>query len=223
MVGDAEVLRAESDWARSGWARAIRELYTSGPLRVLSAAVAPRTVEGLDQLAGLEGPVVFAANHTSHADTMVITLSLPAHRRRRLVVAAAADYFFANAVTSWLSSLFVGAIPVERDRASRRLLDLCHRLLSEGWSLLVYPEGGRSPTGEMQEFKPGAAWIARRGGVPVVPVHVAGTYQVLPKGATVPRRHRVRVRFGAPLALVDGEDAKSFNRRIEAAVRKLAD
>jgi 1-acyl-sn-glycerol-3-phosphate acyltransferase len=223
VASDGEAVGAETDWARRRWARVVRELYTQGPLRLLSALVAPRSVEGLEQIEGIDGPVVLVANHTSHADTMVITLSLPHRRRRRLVVAAAADYFFSNPVTSWLSSLFVGAIPVERDRASRRLLDLCHRLLGEGWSLLLYPEGGRSPNGEMQEFKPGAAWIARRSGVPVIPVHLSGTYQVLPKGRTLPRRHRVRVRFGAPLALVEGEDARSFNRRIEAAVRKLAD
>ena len=70
--------------------------------------------------------------------------------------------------------------------SAARTLELCHQLLGEGWSLLLYPEGGRSPDGEMREFKPGAAWIARRAGVPVLP------------GA--PRRHRRRPAEGTSRA-----------------------
>ena len=86
---------------------------------------------------------------------------------------------------------------------------------------LLYPEGGRSPDGELREFKPGAAWIARRAGAPVVPVRLIGTHDVLPKGRAFPRRAKVTVRFGSPLTAADGESAKEFNVRIEKAVRSL--
>jgi 1-acyl-sn-glycerol-3-phosphate acyltransferase len=197
-------------------------LWVEGAFRVLRTAFAPTRVEGRDHVEGVRGPVVFAANHESHADTMTVLLALPAARRRRTIVAAAADYWFAGRVRGAFARTCVGAIPVQRDRVNRRTLDECHRLLSEGWSLLVYPEGGRSPAGTIREFQPGAAWIARRAGVPVVPVFLSGTAAVLAKGQTMPRRSRVRVVFGRPLVRDDKESARAFGRRIEAAVRDLS-
>jgi 1-acyl-sn-glycerol-3-phosphate acyltransferase len=196
-----------------------RSIYTATVLRALRALFAPTTTIGAERLAA--GPYVFAANHSSHADTMIVVTTLPGRFRRRTVVAAAADYFFPNRVTAVLTAVFVGAIPVERDRVSRRTLDLCHRLLGEGWSLMLYPEGGRSADGEIQEFRPGAAWMARRADVPVVPVRIEGTHDVMPKGRVLPRRAPVRVSYGEPMVPADGEDARSFGRRIEQAVREL--
>jgi 1-acyl-sn-glycerol-3-phosphate acyltransferase len=209
----------DTDFARTGPARVVRSLYTATALRVLRALFAPTTVIGAERLGA--GPYVLAANHSSHADTMIIVTTLPGRIRRRVVVAAAADYFFPNRVTAVLTALFVGAIPVERDRVSRRTLDLCHRLLGEGWSLVVYPEGGRSPDGEIQEFRPGAAWMARRAQVPVVPVRIGGTHDVMPKGRGFPHRAPVRVIYGEPLVLREEENAKAFGQRIEQAVRDL--
>ncbi len=214
-------------WARRAPATWARALYARGALRVLRALFAPTTVEGrsvLDDLAGVadEHPVVFVANHTSHSDTMVLMTTLPERLRRRLVVAAAADYFFTNRFTALFSTACIGAIPVDRSKVNRTTLELCHELLGDGHSLLIYPEGGRSAhPEEMATFKPGAAWIARRATVDVVPVHLSGTADVLPKGRVLPRRHPVRVRFGTPLRCGEDEDARAFNRRIEAAVRAL--
>jgi 1-acyl-sn-glycerol-3-phosphate acyltransferase len=211
----------DTDFARTAPARVARSIYTASALRALRALFAPTTVTGTERLA--DGPYVFAANHASHADTMIIVTTLPGRFRRRAVVAAAADYFFPNRVTAVLTAVFVGAIPVERDRVSRRTLDLCHRLLGEGWSLVLYPEGGRSPDGEIQEFRPGAAWMARRAHVPVVPVRICGTHDVMPKGRTFPRRAPVLVIYGEPLLLREDESAKAFGQRIEQAVRDLGD
>jgi 1-acyl-sn-glycerol-3-phosphate acyltransferase len=213
--------RGDKDWVRGGPAQAARAVYNQVAMRGLGAAVAPLDVRGLHRLDGFDGPFVIVANHSSHADTMVIGNALPGRIRRRLVVGAAADYFFTNLAMSTFSTVLVGAIPIDRDRVSRSTLNLCHRLLGEGWSLLLYPEGGRSPDGTMADFKPGAAWIARRADVPVLPVHVAGTFDVLPKGRSLPRRRPVIVTFGEPMSIIDGEDARAFNVRIEAAVTAL--
>jgi 1-acyl-sn-glycerol-3-phosphate acyltransferase len=210
----------DTDFARRRPARVVRAAYTAVAMRTLRLVFAPTTVRGADRLGA--GPFVLAANHSSHADTMVIVTTLPSRLRRRVVVAAAADYFFPNRATALVTAVFVSAIPVERDRVSRRTLDLCHRLLREGWSLVVYPEGGRSTDGEIQSFKPGAAWIARRADVPVVPVRIEGTHDVLPKGRVLPRRAPVRVTYGEPLTPRDGEGAREFSDRVEAAVRELA-
>ncbi len=212
----------DTNWARRGPARWVRAIYRGVVLRGMRSTWAPTTVHGTEHLDGLDGPVVVVANHTSHADTMVLLTSLPRRVRRRIVVAAAADYFFTGRFTTLCSALFIGAIPVDRAKVSRSTLEECHRLLGEGWCLLIYPEGGRSADGEMAPFKPGAAWIARRADVPVVPVHLDGVHRVLPKGRSWPRRHPVTVRIGAPLRAGDGEDARALNARVEATIRELA-
>ena len=218
---EVKIIDLDTDFARTWPARFVRALYTTLILRPMRAIFAPTTVVDRDNVADLAGPCVFAANHSSHADTMVVSLALPRRRRARLVVAAAADYFFTKRRTAVFSAVTVPAIPVHRERVQRKTLDLCHRLLGEGWSVLLYPEGGRSADGQLREFKPGAAWIARRAGVPVVPTRIIGTHDVLPKGRSFPKRAKVEVRFGTPLVVEDGESAKEFNVRIEKAVRSL--
>ena len=96
-------------------------------------------------------------------------------------------------------------------------------LVDDGWSLVIYPEGGRSPDGWGQEFKGGAAYLSGRTGAPVVPVFIDGTGSIFGKGMKRPKPGRTRVVFGAPLRPDDGENTRRFNARIEAAVTALAD
>jgi 1-acyl-sn-glycerol-3-phosphate acyltransferase len=143
--------------------------------------------------------------------------------RHRTVVAAAADHFFDR---RWKAHLWAGAlnaIPIERNRVNRRSADAAAGLLAEGWNLLIFPEGGRSPDGWFQPFRAGAAYLAVRTGRPVVPVHLSGTWRLLPKEAGRLRRGQTAVRFGAPLRPDPGEDARRFGARIETAVATMAD
>ena len=213
----------DTAWARRYPARLARAAIVEGVMRPVMAVVADPTRAGVDRLDGLDGPVVFAANHHSHADTPLLMTSIPEPWRHQLVVAAAADYFFASRAGSALSALAIGAVPVERTRVSRDSGDRIAELIGKGWSLLIYPEGGRSPDGWGQEFRGGAAYLAIRCGVPVVPVHVAGTGRILRKGRNLPRRAKTTVTFGTPLAPHSDENARVFNERLEAAVTGLAD
>jgi len=149
--------------------------------------------------------------------------SLPTPWRHRAVVGAAADYFFGTRVTGALSALVIGAIPIDRTRVSRGSTDLARDLIDEGWSLVVFPEGGRSPDGWGQPFRGGAAFIAQRANVPVVPVHIEGTGRILRKGKSTPTPSRTTITFGRPMSCGPDEDVRVFNRRIEATVAELAD
>jgi 1-acyl-sn-glycerol-3-phosphate acyltransferase len=213
----------DTEWARSWPARATRALLVEGVVRPAMGALASPTISGLDRLASVHGPVVFAANHHSHLDTPLLVSAIPEPWRHHLVVGAAADYFFANRVAAPLSALVVGAIPIERQKVARRSAELASDLIADGWSVLIFPEGGRSPDGWGQPFRGGAAYLALRCGVPVVPVHLEGTGRILPKGRRLPRRSHTTVTFGAPLHPLDGEDARRFAVRIEDAVAVLAD
>ncbi|CAN5193721.1 hypothetical protein BH24ACT1_BH24ACT1_03820 [soil metagenome] len=213
----------DTSWARRPLARHARLLLVEGPIRLgVHALAAPRRC-GLDRLDGLGGPAIFAANHHSHIDTPLLLTSIPEPWRHRIVVAAAADYFFSNRVTSAASALAIGAIPIERTRIERRSADRAAALIDDRWSLLIFPEGGRSADGWGRGHRGGAAYLALRCDVPVVPIHVEGTGRIFGKGASRPSPGTSRVTFGRPLRPVDGENAVRFAGRIERAVAALAD
>ena len=171
----------------------------------------------------MRGPVVFAANHHSHADTSLLLATIPPHLRRHLSVAAGADYFFPNKVAGAFSALFIGAIPIERQKLSKLSIENALEAINGSNSLLIYPEGGRSPDGWSREHRPGAAYVAKKTGVPVVPTYIDGTGTILPKGKNWPSRSRCAVVFGAPMQSDDSEDARAFSKRIETRVNELAD
>lgn len=213
----------ETDWARTPTARAARRVLLDTVARPAVRFVADPEVQGLDRLDHVDGPLIFAANHHSHLDTGVLLSALPARFRNRTFVVAAADYFFANRLTSATSALTLNAIPFERTRVGRRSADQAAELLADEWNMVIFPEGGRSPDGWGQDFKPGAAYLAQRCDVPVVPVHLLGVDRLLPKGATRLKRGQTVVTFGAPMEIADGEDTRRFNTRIQATVAALGD
>ncbi len=220
----------DTEWARRFSARFARVLLLEGLIRPAAAAIARPRRKGLDRLADLTDvakrsgqPVIFCANHHSHLDTPLVLSSLPEPWRHQVFVGAAADYFFRTRATSAAAALVLNAIPIERATVTRRSADLAAELIDDGWSMLIFPEGGRSPDGWGQDFRGGAAYLARRTGAPVVPVYLAGTGRILRKGSKRLRPGPTAVVFGNPLLAEDGEDTRRLAARIEDAVAALAD
>jgi len=218
----------DTEWARTPLARAARGIIAEGPLRLLVEGLALPTVTGLDRLDGLTRldeppPVIFAPNHHSHLDTGLMIRAIPRCWRRDLVIAAAADYFFDARWKAAVSALALNAIPIDREVTGRKSSDMFRDLIADGHSLLIYPEGGRSPDGWGQDFKGGAAYLSVRSGAPVVPVFIDGTGAIFGKGMKRPKPGRTKVVFGAPLRPADDENTRRYNARIEAAVTRLGD
>ena len=195
-------------WARSEPACLVREFILSAVCRPLIALYARREVDGLANLSGLDAPVIFVANHSSHIDTPLILRALPYGWRRRTGVAAAADYFYKQRFMAETVSLAFNTVPVERngDRVGDDAVSVLDRLLGEKWSLVVFAEGTRSRDGTVGALQSGAAVLASRHDLPIVPVFVAGTHETMPAGrrwmrrGRGGRRHVVRVAFGPPIA-----------------------
>jgi long-chain acyl-CoA synthetase len=183
--------------------------------------IAPATVSGLESLHGVTPPVLFAANHASHLDSPVLLRALPHAWRQRLAVAAAADYFFTRRLMGQSVALTLNAFPFSREGNIRPTIEHSAWLLDHGWSILIFPEGTRSTTGEMAPFKTGSGLLAVDLQVPVVPVRLAGLRVVLPKGQVVPRRSHVTVHFGPALRFAPGTPYAEATLAIEAAVHAL--
>ncbi|MGH9019178.1 MAG: lysophospholipid acyltransferase family protein, partial [Acidimicrobiales bacterium] len=213
----------ETGWARRYPARLVRAVLLDNVSRPLAHAVAAPEVGGGELLELVEPPAIFVANHASHIDTALLLSVLPLRFRHKTVVAAAADHFFDRRWKAHLWALGLGAIPIERHKVNRRSADTAAGLLDDGWNLVIFPEGGRTPDGWFQEFRAGAAYLARRTGRPVVPVHIEGTWRILPKDGARLRRHQTRISFGAALTPDDGEDARRFGARIETMLATMAD
>ncbi len=202
------------------WAgEALRQMVLFPALRL----VAPLTIRGAEHLRG-DGPFIFAANHSSHLDAPVILDALPGRLRRRVRVAAAADYFFTNHVKGLLVSTLLNAFAFERKGPGcNASLEEAQRLLSAGQSVLIFPEGTRSPDGHMQPFKRGVGTLALADGIPVIPIHIEGAHDAWPKGAFWPRPHHIVVRFGKPLCFAQPAEPLEVAACVERAVRNLAD
>jgi len=152
-------------------------------------------VEGLENVPR-RGGCVIAPNHLSFTDTPLLMAHIPLQFR----FLAKRGLFRVPFIGGHLRRAGHIAIPREDARGSLRAMSESARIVRErGVSVLVFPEGGRSH-GELQEFKEGAAYIALKAGVPIVPVAIHGTREVLPMGSLAVRPGKVLLRIGAPIS-----------------------
>ena len=209
-------------WARQEPVRTLRYLLQRGAIMPLNQLIARPRIEGAEWVRDLDRSVIFAANHTSHADTPLLLHALSDRVRERTVVAAAADYFYER---PWLGrgvSLFLNTFPFARSGGAGGVLHAASQLLRSGWHLLLYPEGTRTTDGSIGEFKPGLGHLATETRTPVVPMHLRGTLRVMPKGQRLPLPAPVTIRIGKPLTPGRKEGSREFTKRVELAVRELA-
>lgn len=158
-----------------------------------------------------QGSYVIVANHTSHLDTLCLLSALPLHKLHRAFPAAAQDYFFVSVPRLAVAAVVVNALPFGRQKYIRQSLELCRLLLSNpGNVLILFPEGTRTATGQMGEFKPGVGSLVAGTDLAVLPCHLTGGFTAWPKGKLIPRPHKLRLHIGPPRnysALTPGREA----------------
>ena len=142
--------------------------------------------------------LVIVANHCSHLDTLCLLAALPLRKLHRAFPLAASDYFFQSVPRLWAAAILVNALPFARQARVRKSLSLCRELLAiPGTILIIFPEGTRSTTGEVGEFKSGIGALVAGRDVAVAPCFIEGSFQAWPKGKRFPRPRRVRLVIGA--------------------------
>ena len=234
---DAEVAEPVDfpSWNRRGIVRMIRRVSQATWILPLGRLFAWVRVRGLVNLAGLTGPVVFASNHQSHFDVPVILMSLPGPWRARIAPAALKEFFkahffpegftarqvFTNRLNYYLSAFFFNIFPLpQREAGARQTLRYIGEVAGDGYSVLIFPEGVRSQSGDIKPFKPGIGMIGSRLDLPVVPVRIDGADRVLHTSWKWPKPGPVSVTFGAPIRL-SGDNYADLARQVEQAVRDL--
>jgi len=180
---------------------------------------------GRDHLPG-EGSFVMVANHSSHLDTLCLLAALPLAKLHRAFPAAAADYFFKSVHRTFVATVIVNALPFARQVNIRQSLSLCQTLLeNSGNILIVFPEGTRSESGQIEKFRPGVGALVANRNVAVLPCYLDGAFRALPKGSIWPRPRKVRLIIGAPrnyASIVNSRDpANAVAAELQETVRGL--
>lgn len=164
------------------------------------------------------GPVIYAAMHTSMADTPLLLRALGRHGDR-VVVTAARDFFFRRSRPGFgpLVAFAFAAIPIDRTGPARQSLSDSITWLRRGYSLVIYPQGAIPARAEDERrLQRGVALLARTAKCPVVPVRIIGAANLLPAGIHWPRRAEVHVTFLPPILYTEAENADRFMTRMGA-------
>lgn len=163
---------------------------------------------------------IYFANHQSHLDWVLIWAALPQELRATTRPIAARDYWTSSRFKHWITREVFNAVYVARQRTDDQdPLEPLVEALSNGDSLVIFPEGTRSNKGDPQPFKSGLYHLAEQfPGVPLVPAWIDNVQRVMPKGEVVPVPVLCTVTFGEPLHLHPGEDKRAFLERARAAV-----
>ncbi len=172
-------------------------------------------VHGLERLAG-GGPFVFTPNHQSHLDILVLLGFLPGRTR----FAAKKELWTHPVVGAVLDTL--GMVPIDRDRPERAI-DALDRAAAERHSLVIFPEGTRSRTGQLLPFKKGAFVLAAEAGLPIVPVVCRGTRRLMPRGsrlAVLPGEVEIVIEAPIPTAGLGYADRDRLAARVREVIER---
>lgn len=189
--------------------------------------------KGKEHLAGL-GRVVVVSNHHSIFDTPFIFLNLPRVVRKRLSPVGGLDFFRPEPTHPLWARLWrrlvivfirgsLNVALIDRKGGKYSELDRLNALVERGWSLMVFPEATRSRSGTIGRFHRGAAELARRHDLPIVPVHITGTQDVLGVGMRWPRRGHVTIRFGESIDPAAAESSLALTVILKERISALGE
>jgi len=177
-------------------------------------------VRGLKELPR-QHPFIIVANHTSHLDAVALLNLFPLKDLARIRPVAAADYFHRNAMVAWFSHCFFNILPIERQHISREHnpLPVLREALMRGESLIIFPEGTRSVSGDLGAFHSGIAHMIQEfPQIPVIPVFMSNMGRALPKGEFILLPFICEVNIGTPV-FVQGSKEDILNALRDAFLK----
>lgn len=218
MLWKVRKLRKEGNIAEHD--RIVRTMVNNWALRLMKLAGASMEVTGKENIP--EGPVVFAANHQGYADIPLLLTQLD--KPNPLI--AKKELEKVPLLRDWMTEL--NCIFIDRDNARQAMdsLKKANELLSEGYSVCIFPEGTRSKGGEIKEFKGGTIRLATRAKVPIVPCCIEGTYNMLEanKGFKItPAKLQLHILPAIETADLSREEIKALDERLRSVIKEKRD
>jgi 1-acyl-sn-glycerol-3-phosphate acyltransferase len=180
--------------------------------------VGPGRVEGLEH-APRSGPYILVSNHCSNLDPPFLGWAV-GHQTGRLIHFMAKDEIRGWPLVGWLARQS-GVFFVRRGEVDRRAQRIALNLLASGRAIGLFPEGTRSRDGQLRKGRAGAALLAMRAGVPLLPVGIAGTQRIFAGGRRIPRRSRVAIRIGRPFMLPPLADGSLDRAALQGATARV--
>jgi long-chain acyl-CoA synthetase len=224
-------------WAQGTFWRGARSILQALVVLPIARALCWVAVRGREHVRGLEGPTLFVCNHVSMVDGGLVVSALPLRVRHRLAIAMQGeilrDWRHPPPGTPWhrrvwgpplyaATALLFGVYSLPQRSGFRRSFAFAGELVDRGQSLLVFPEGRRTPDGRMGPFLPGIGLLAAGLGVPVVPLRIDGLFELKQRRRHVARPGKVSITVGAPVRFEAGTDPASITWDLERRVAGLA-
>jgi 1-acyl-sn-glycerol-3-phosphate acyltransferase len=203
-------------WLREPGPSRVREAAQQALLFPATRLLAMPTVVGAQDLIHAPQPAILAPNHESDIDTPLVLLALPYAWRSRTVVGAASDRFYRKRGYALASGFWINTFPFDRGGGQRRGLAAAAAHLRDGRNVLLYPQGTRGAGPEA--YRAGVAELALTADAPIIPVHIAGSALIMPKGRGLNRRARTTVTFARPIHPRPGETPQELTRRMVEAL-----
>ena len=235
-AGDTATQYEYPKWSQRFPATWIRFMVFYLVILPLTRLMSRATVIGKERLDGLSGPVLFIANHIAMVDAALILLALPARFQRRLAIAMEGEVLrgwrHPPAGTGWFQRFILRAqyvlvvslfnvFPLPQKSGFRRSFAFAGETMDRGYSVLVFPEGARSPDGEMKPFMEGIALLVKNLNVPIVPARIDGLYELKKAGKKFAKPGQITVAIGGPVSYSRDDDPASITRELEKRVASL--
>lgn len=165
---------------------------------------------------------IIIANHSSHLDTPLILSCFSLARVNKIRAIAALDYFFSKPLVRISTHLLCNIIPIKRKTADLTSIEMISKVLREGGSIIIFPEGTRTRDGKINKFKPGVSLLIKRTQAEVLPVYIKGTFNCMKRGTNFPRRGPLEIQFGSPLKYNEFfKDGKNYDKIADKLYREI--
>jgi long-chain acyl-CoA synthetase len=214
------------------WIRSFIYYLLTWPATLLLAA--PRVI-GREKLHGFRGPALVISNHVTYIDIGFVLWALPARLRNRLATAMGGEVLMSMRrppkemplIRRWIEQLsyflvvpLFNVFPLPQRSGFRESFAFAGRLVDQGYSVLVFPEGARTPHGNMQPFRSGIGLLATRLNVPVIPMRIDGLFELKQQNKRFAPR-KVTVRIGAPVSINADKSPETIAEELQARVASL--
>ena len=219
---DSSILKK---WPRSNWILPFRFIGQQLLFLLSKIYISKLNIQGKENLENLNFPVIFMPTHTSILDSFVLAKALPFKIRYNTAFAAARDSLYdVYKVGSVVIEAIFNSFPISRKETEniKQGLDFIGQILDQGYSVVVFPEGQMSQSGQLLPLKRGTGIIATEMDVQIVPVKIIGTRNIIPYESNLPKgRSEVTVKFGKPIKFKRSESQAFVIEQITEAIKNL--